>query len=186
MLKRLLLLSLMSTQVALTLLPSIAKEQPDIVCRDNDFFNQDTYLPGYANCERQLKNLAPELSSASFFVLVGSDGVGHLQSKNPGSNSLRKPLYKETNLMVWEQRVSFYQPGKGWHKLKLDEAKLLFGQPDKRASGKSVFYTFHVLTAPDTDEQQLYHLDIKFDAGNSITSYRVRGIGMNNPKWISS
>ena len=182
-----LLLTILALQAFISPTPVWAVDDTTTACVSNNYMNmkKDSYLPGYFGGERLLKS-SSELPSAAFYV-VNIDGVGHLASRNPGSNPIRKQIYnQDKNLLVWEERISFYQPGKGFNKLTLEDAKKLFGKPDKRGDGKSVYYSFHVLTEPTDDEQQLYHVDLKFGIGDSIASYRIRGIGISDPKWINN
>jgi hypothetical protein len=85
----------------------------------------------------------------------------------------------------WSDRTSFYTTDLGWTKLTLEASKKIFGEPRAHGIGKIVFYTFDA-PAIVQHEKQLLHLDMKFDSTGTIESYRIRGIGIRNPQWVSN
>jgi hypothetical protein len=45
--------------------------------------------------------------------------------------------------------------------------------------------TFDLIPESGMTEMDVYHLDAKFENGKTMSSYRLRGIGIRNPRWVS-
>ena len=189
-------------QQALTLLaqfPGVAAQQPSnksahqsteekSTCLDEESVAEGSnlLLPGYMFGEIELENLdKPHYPFAHFVISYRPvEGVAHLVSQD-GTHA---PTHEKRNigrLPDWVERVGFYKEGAGWSKLTLEDAKKIFGEQRLRGIGKTQFYTFDAFVTVQR-ERQLFHLDLRFDSQGIITSYRVRGIGIRNPQWISS
>lgn len=69
-------------------------------------------------------------------------------------------------------------------KLTFNTAKQLWGEPQHYKLSDFDFYTFDAHSVFG-QEENIYHLDLRFDNSENLTKYRVRGIGIFNPKWVS-
>ncbi len=99
----------------------------------------------------------------------------------------QKDILKEPGLLIWEQRISFYNENNKLVKLSLNSAEKIFGKSKKIDEANSVFYTFEVGNVPVKNvEQHIYKIDLKFDDKGIIQSYRVSGPRISNPTWISN
>lgn len=146
----------------------------------------DQLLPGYILGEVDLQNLdKTHFPFADFAINYHPiDGIAHLQSKD----RVHAPKREEQDIgrpPGWSDRVSFYKEGLGWTKLTFEDAKKIFGEPRLRGMSKTLFYTFDTFVTVQR-EKQLFHLDLRFDSAGTIESYRIRGIGIRNPTWVSN
>lgn len=123
-------------------------------------------------------------------------GTGHLQTYfYPSGNTIGSMISID-----WSERVSFPpKPQERERKLlTLDDAKEFWGEPQKhsyqseRRYGKS-FYTFHAHSKLQKtmykqlfDEDNIFHLDLRFDDSGVISGYRIRGIGISKPQWVTA
>ncbi len=150
-----------------------------------DISTAHNYLPGYAQYnDVVLENRAQDAyPCASFGFVISSDGVGYLKLLRGPSDCSAPSKYPRNQIPKWLENVSFSKSGKSPSKLNLTEAKKIWGTPVKQ--GKAVdCYTFEVHGSVD-GEKQIYHIDVKFDERAEIHSYRIRGIGVFNPKFVS-
>lgn len=148
--------------------------------------SSDQLLPGYLLGEVDVLNLdKTHFPYANFAINYHPiEGMAHLQSKD----KVHAPKQDEQNIgrpPGWSDRVSFYKDGLGWTKLTLEDAKKIFGEPRLRGVGKTQFYTFDAFVTVQR-EQQLFHIDLRFNSQGIIESYRIRGIGIRNPQWVSN
>lgn len=120
----------------------------------------------------------------SFAISVDQTGSGHLQSYAVGP-SKHPPAMKGSVILDWKERTSYYKEGKSWTQLTLEGAKELWGQPRKHIVYDHPFYTFDAHSTWN-GEENLYHLDLGFDKNGLIMGYRVRGIGIFNPQWVTA
>lgn len=124
-----------------------------------------------------------------FVVKVNSAGVGHLQTNIIQANGLPRSeaASTETNieglLKHWRERVSFPSES-GWKQLSFDDAEALWGSPRKYIVREKEFYTFDAKNESG-EEENIYHLDLQFGNNNVIDAYRIRGIGITNPRWVT-
>ncbi|MFA6556038.1 MAG: hypothetical protein WCT03_06400 [Candidatus Obscuribacterales bacterium] len=179
--KRLLILTFMSGAFLTVSQPSIATSWA-VPNRDP---NSDQFLLGYDPQGFVLDVNKSPYELANFVVQV-TNGVGHLQSR-PSPTTNRNEVYKEPGLLTWDDRITFYN-GSKWVKLSLKTATELFGVPRKRGKDNLVFYTFDAFSVYEEykGEHQLFHIDMKFNEAGDLASYRIRGIGFNNPTWVSN
>ncbi|MBP9811707.1 hypothetical protein KBF38_25630 [bacterium] len=176
--------------LAITSTPSIAAEasgrdpnkriltqEEKIVC----------YAEGYPNTSTLLKTLDNSGTPfCQFIISFAPNGIGHLQSRDK-SDHQQKDILKEPGLLIWEQRISFYNENNKLVKLSLNSAEKIFGKSKKIDEANSVFYTFEVGNVPVKNvEQHIYKIDLKFDDKGIIQSYRVSGPRISNPTWISN
>jgi hypothetical protein len=174
--------------LAVTSPPSIAAEVPGRDPNKRILTQEEKivcYAEGYPNTSTSLK-LAENSGYpwARFIVSFAKNGIGHLQST---TDYPRKTVLKEPELLVWNDRISFYVVDEGWTKLSLEnKKKKIFGQ-SKTVQEKSEIYTFEVPNVPVIGaEKDIYKIDTKFDDKGIIQSYRVSGPRISNPTWVSN
>jgi hypothetical protein len=141
-----------------------------------------TYLDGYYVLDNSENENYP---FNSFAISVDKNRTGHLQTYCANSREFpRSPttnLHLQDNVFVdWNTRISFLDKKRGWVLLTLDEARRLWGSPRVHEG----FATFDAKSIWN-DEPNIYHLDLKFDQVGGLVAYRVRGIGISNPEWVS-
>ena len=81
--------------------------------------------------------------------------------------------------------MSYLVEGQGWTQLSLEGAKKLWGEPRKHVVNDHPFYTFDAHSTWN-GEQNLYHLDLAFANDARIMGYRIRGIGIIHPEWVTN
>lgn len=149
----------------------------------------------YRGQDNRLENKSQQPSP--FRIAIDKEtGVGHLQTHSYPSRNHTKSMIS----IGWSERVSFPpKPEEPERKLlTLDDAKEFWGEPQKhsyeseRRYGKP-FYTFHAhsklqktMYNQSFDEDNIFHLDLRFDDTGVISAYRVRGIGISKPQWITA
>lgn len=148
---------------------------PHTDCRFLTNRDSKDYLQGYESGRLYALSNRTEASAPfnTLSVYLDSNGVGYLRSPQVSE------LYSRTNK---EGLLFFLKPKGGWTQLSLPDAKVLWGSPREHAS-KS-FYTFDAESEED-GEKNVYHLDLKFKNHAEVVAYRVRGIGISSPKWVS-
>lgn len=71
---------------------------------------------------------------------------------------------------------------RSWLKLTLKTCEKLWSEPIPKT--RPILMTCFDVAGIGNNEKNLYHLDFRFaDSGNAL-KYRVRGIGISQPKWI--
>jgi hypothetical protein len=60
------------------------------------------------------------------------------------------------------------------------EALEFWGKP---RGHENAFLSFDAHT-DSTGEPEVFHLDLEFNKGLGLTGYRIRGMGISNPKWV--
>jgi len=71
---------------------------------------------------------------------------------------------------------------RSWLKLTLKTCEQIWGEPAFKT--RPILMTCFDVHGIGNGEKNLYHLDLRFrDSGYAI-KYRIRGIGITNPKWI--
>lgn len=163
-----------------------AEERTICVNEDAIAENSDQFLPGYSLFEVPLENLDKSRYPFAHFDISYSstDGIAHLQSRDFKHSPIPEAQTNLRQLVPWSDRTSFYKTDSGWSKLTLEDSKKIFGEPHVHGIGKIVFLTFDA-PAMVQHEKQLFHLDMKFNSAGTIQSYRIRGIGIRNPQWVS-
>jgi hypothetical protein len=119
----------------------------------------------------------------SFAIQVDGEGEGHLQA-HATRNGRLPVMTKGVIISDWTERTSYFIKGKGWTQLSLEGAKNLWGEPRKHVVNDHPFYTFDAHSTWN-GEENLYHLDLAFTKDGVIMGYRVRGIGIFNPQWVT-
>jgi hypothetical protein len=120
----------------------------------------------------------------SFAITVDKSGQGHLQSYIDPHRVAKMPGMKDSVILDWTERTSYLIDGKGRTQLSLESAKELWGGPRKHVVHDHPFYTFDAHSTSN-GEENLYHLDLGFTKDGVIMGYRVRGIGIVNPQWVT-
>lgn len=160
-------------------------------------FSRDEWLEHlmlYKDRNSVLQNIKNEpYPLGSFEVRIARNGTGHLQSHCAMSAFFERPEpeYKNQSpkqshdgvFLDWKARTSFLKKNVGWTKLDFEEAKALWGKPREHFAFIGTFYTFDAHSFHG-DEENIYHLDLHFEDGE-LEAYRVRGIGITNPVWIT-
>jgi hypothetical protein len=152
---------------------------------DRNYDDSEIYPAGYSrNKPYWLKtDRSTGHSFSSIIVLIEPDGTGHLQLMSTNATAKQTSSPKVT-LLSWDERLGENKTAVSKSALSFDSLKRLFGTPRPYPAGKlPKFYTFDARTEK-SPEEDLYHLDFKFDAHNRIEEYRIRGIGVTNPRWI--
>ena len=122
----------------------------------------------------------------SFAITVDRSGQGHLQSYiDPHRVGKMPDRNVDSIILDWTERTSYLIDGKGRTQLSLEGAKTLWGQPRKHVVNDHPFYTFDAHCTWD-GEPNIYHLDLGFTKDGQIMAYRVRGIGIFNPQWVTN
>jgi hypothetical protein len=121
----------------------------------------------------------------SFAISVDQNRQGHLQSYIDPHRVPKMPKMKNSIILDWTERTSYLVDGKGLTQLSLEGAKILWGEPRKHVVNDHPFYTFDAHSTWD-GEKNIYHLDLGFTKDGLIMGYRVRGIGILNPQWVTS
>jgi len=122
----------------------------------------------------------------SFAISLDQTGQGHLQSFATSDNKhLPVKIEGSSIILDWRERTSYFIKGKGWTQLTMEGAKDLWGEPKKHVVSDHPFYTFDAHSTWN-GEENLYHLDLAFDKDGLIMGYRVRGIGISNPQWVTN
>jgi len=109
-----------------------------------------------------------------FNLYVDSESTGQLHSYSPDASlagawfkrtavsTLLDDGYTQTSPMSFPQALEFWGKPRGH---------------DKR------FLTFDAHT-DSAGEPEVFHLDLEFNEGLGLTGYRIRGMCINNPKWV--
>ena len=121
----------------------------------------------------------------TFDITVDRNHQGHLQSYIDPHRVPKMPKMKDSIILDWTERTSYLVDGKGLTQLSLAGAKTLWGEPRKHVVNEHPFYTFDAHSTWD-GEKNIYHLDLGFTKDGLIMGYRVRGIGILNPKWVTN
>ena len=108
-----------------------------------------------------------------FFLAVDTSGTGRLVDYG---------AYKKGPNGFPENWTNLVDKGTTWQKLTREEATNLWGEPQEREVIRR-FFTWDAFGTWNK-EKNLYHLDFELHKGHLI-SYRVRGIGISNPQWVS-
>jgi hypothetical protein len=170
-----------ATALTLQLQLACATPQPD---RDPEIERSLTYK----YCFNRLTGLAGE---SPFGIAIDPNGAGHLQASGYQSS---KVFGSVPISLSWDDRIGFLDPNTNkWKPLTWTDATSFWGTPHKHLVGGRAFSTFdvksvklkRVLDEP-IDEENLYHLDLSFNDRGIIFAYRIRGIGVSNPEWISA
>ena len=174
---------LLGSAIALNmqLLQAGATPQPD---RDPEIERSLTYK----YCFNRLAGLDRE---SPFGIAIDPNGVGHLQASGYQSS---KVFGSVPISLSWDDRIGFPDPQTNrWRLLTLTDSTVFWGSAHKHLVGGRKFFTFDVKSVKldkvldePIDEENLYHLDLSFDGSGVITAYRIRGIGVSNPEWISA
>lgn len=116
-----------------------------------------------------------------FLLHVNQLGTAYLMP-----SKLQRPIGRSADGLPkeWKDVITFFKPGKGWTTLSLEEARELWGEPRYNVMSQYDFYTFDVRSKYG-DETNLYHLDLRFGDDHVLKAYRIRGIGIKNPNWIT-
>lgn len=121
-------------------------------------------------------------TASNFNVYIDRNRTGHLQSRQ--IKDLARYLKEGSSFKKdWVDRTSFKSEN-GWTQLTLSHAKQFWGEPRKHFVYGHEFYTFDA-QSDWNGEANIYHLDLEFVMGNQIKAYRIRGIGIQDPKWIN-
>lgn len=119
-----------------------------------------------------------------FCIVISSDGIGHLEARSENRNpKVQRPI-KNDGLYRLKDALVFTETGKEPKTLTLPEATRLFGNAFEQQSQNGNFYTINA-KAKSLAEENIYHLDFRAAKDGQIASYRVRGIGITNPQWIT-
>lgn len=179
--KKLICLCLFTTSSILLAAPALSTPQPD---RDPELERSITYSLCF-------NRLVMQPQPSPFGIAIGPNGVGHLQSYLYQSN---KVFGSVPISLDWVERTSFSNPKTNkLTQLNLAEAEKYWGKPQKHVISGHEFYSFEVKSVrlkqvmdEVIDEENLYHLDLSFDDKGLISGYRVRGIGISKPEWITA
>lgn len=121
-------------------------------------------------------------TASNFDVYIDRNRTGHLQSRQ--TKDLVRYLKEGSSFKKdWVDRTSFKSEN-GWTQLTFSHAKQFWGEPRKHLVNGHEFYTFDA-QSDWNGEANIYHLDLEFVMCNQIKAYRIRGIGIQNPKWIN-
>lgn len=171
---------LLTALLIISALPALATPQPD---RDPEIER----ALGYRFTVNRLDN---KPAPGAFAICVDSDGIGHLQTYFSSSARLSGPVPISKD---WQDRISFQRHGETERtKLTMSDAKRFWGEPKRHVIEGAVFYTFDAhspleqVMDDQVQEDNIYHLDLKFDDKGIIAAYRIRGIGISKPIWISA
>jgi len=138
------------------------------------------YKPGHASI------LVAPPKSLPFFLLVDDSGIGRLV------DFIGDPLKLASNGVPknWAKSKEFLDltNNKVWTHLTLTQAVEMWGKPRDHflAGGNSKYFSTFDAYGSFNKEPNIYHLDLRFDPNEKLFSYRVRGIGICNAKWITS
>lgn len=164
--------------------PTLATPPPDddVVTEDSLNYRSGFYV--LDNIEHQ------PYPFGSFAIFVDREGIGHIQSNaikfiDGNSPPKQKKPFKGSIIPDWTDRTSFKKKGKGWTQLSLTEAKTLWGEPRTHKVKGKQFYTFDA-ESTFNGERNLYHLDFQFGTDELIIAYRIRGIGIRDPQWVTA
>ncbi|MDQ5933433.1 MAG: hypothetical protein QG574_731 [Cyanobacteriota bacterium erpe_2018_sw_21hr_WHONDRS-SW48-000092_B_bin.40] len=167
---------------------TITTKEERTVCFDEEAIAEasDQLTPGYILGMVDLENRDKvNYPSARFVIIYGPiEGSADLLSLDFKHSPKPEEQTNLRRLVEFTNRVSFYKEGPGWQKLSLESAKKIFGEPHLRGVGKTTFYVFDTYVTFQR-EKQLFHIDMKFAQDGTIESYRIRGIGIRNPQWVS-
>lgn len=158
--------------------------------------SEERRSPGYEESRLLYKQYVAELQCKQTFkglplyvVKVNSKGTGHLQANIAQADGFpraktQSTLTNQEGLFTdWMVRTSFLGD-KGWTALSLDGAKELWGEPRRHTFDDQNFYTFDSHSFYG-GEENIYHIDLRFGHGKLLEAYRVRGIGITNPLWVT-
>lgn len=177
-------------------LPGLAAEKLNInyhddgphitTCRSgNPHFEDDRFLHGYQQGERRrIKPLGGQAYKDTLFVVtIDIDDNGRLSfeksDNGPIPPAALRPTYKP--IPKWSECVTICKNGL-YTSMKLADAKEIFGKPIYRGT----FYSFDALApAESLYEAELFLVDFKFDRDEEVAAYRIRGIGIVHPEWIT-
>lgn len=119
-----------------------------------------------------------------FCIVISSDGIGHLEARDENRHpKVQRPI-KTDGLYRLKDALQFTETGKEPKLLTLTEATRLFGNAFEQQSQHGSFHTINA-KAKSLAEDNIYHLDFRTAKDGQIESYRVRGIGITNPQWIT-
>jgi hypothetical protein len=173
-------LSLMFFVIANIAGPAISAPEPD----------REPEVERVLTSRYRLNMLCGQSTVSPFGIAVDRDGIGHLQPYFVFGTSFGDvPICKD-----WYDRTSYSDPDtKERVQVTFDKAKTFWGNPTKHTSFGDPYYSFAAHSEPvkevfgeEVNEDNIYHLDLKFDAKNTISGYRIRGIGIGKPEWITS
>ncbi len=147
--------------------------------------HSDQLLPGYMLGEVNIEGIDNLSYPFAHFVISYRpiEGVAHLISQDK-VHAPKREARSLGRLPDWSDRISFFREGPGWTKITLNDARKIFGEPMVRGVGETQFFAFDAY-ATVQKEKQLFHLDLRFGGDGAISSYRVRGIGIRNPQWVT-
>lgn len=153
--------------------------------RGDVHLDDDRFLHGYQQGERRrIKPLGGEAYKDTLLVVtIDTDGNGRLSyeksDNGPIPPAALRPTYK--SIPKWSECVTICKSGL-YTSMKLADAKEIFGKPIYRGT----FYSFDALApAEGLSETELFHIDFKFDKDEEVAAYRIRGIGIVHPEWIT-
>lgn len=138
------------------------------------------YKRGYA-CA-----LSP-LKSTSVFLLADENGTGYLADfgdlgrEHPNGVPVKLLANGAPDDWIATMKNFDLNSHKAWTKLNLKMATEIWGAPRKHL--KRNFYSFDA-HGTCNQEENIYHIDFRFDRFDQVLGYRVRGIGICNAKWI--
>jgi hypothetical protein len=131
------------------------------------------YRNGYATA--LAKNAEKKLG---FYLKVDKQGSGRFVDYGTNVQHLMANGVPED----WSARKEPVKSEAVWLTLTKDKAREVWGEPHGTAvrPGMVVFDASGVYDG----ENNLYHVDLQFDQADKAFRYRVRGIGITEPKWI--
>ncbi|MEW6499840.1 MAG: hypothetical protein AB1589_46360, partial [Cyanobacteriota bacterium] len=144
----------------------------------------------YQTYSAELKNrLGESYPFNGFSIAVDRTGIGQLHSSCTNSRKYPRPATLSQNkgsdgfFQDWAVRTT-YLTRKGWIQLNFLGAKELWGEPRMHCVTGRDFYTFDASSVYN-NEPNIYHLDLSFDENKVLDGFRVRGIGITTPSWIT-
>lgn len=143
------------------------------------------YPPGYEQAQwkpLKLKDKTINLSE-TISIYIASDGAGRLDIFD-SSNYFKHPHNLDSNgFSVFADSLRFTEVGHETKSLSIFDAARFWGEGVKHESREGSYFTFDAVNE-QRGESNVYHLDFKPAQEGSIVAYRLRGIGITNPKWI--
>lgn len=142
----------------------------------------------YRNGHASLLTIEPQ-KSIPFYLLVSESGTGFLMDFPAHDKSATLRLEPNGVPSSWGHDKANPEASKqvAWTRLSSSEAKTLWGKPRNysMAGSTSVYFETYEVHGSFNGENNIYHLDLRFNkATDRPFEYRVRGIGITNPKFI--
>lgn len=122
------------------------------------------------------------------YFLLTTGGTGYLKSRKLSLVKEERPHSAPPAVVEgnfpddWFLRKSFLKADDGWEKLTKAEADRMWQERSEHTAHRR--FISYDISSEFNGESNIYHLDLQFGTQVPV-AYRLRGIGITNPKWIS-